>query len=81
MSRENFYFNDQLKQCQKLIPEFYESILEAAERGELWGITSEHSQLTQLELDLVPYVNNHWFKLSKIDVQQHPTRRKCLFLV
>ena len=46
MSRENFYFNDQLKQCQKLIPEFYESILEAAEGGELWGITSEHSQLT-----------------------------------
>ena len=35
MSRENFYFNDQLKQFQKFIPEFYESILEAAERGEL----------------------------------------------
>ena len=61
MSRENFYFNDQLKQCQKLIPEFYESTLEAAERGELWGITSDHSQLTQLELDLVSFVNNYWF--------------------
>ena len=58
MSRENFYFNHQLKQCEKLIPEFYESILEAAERGELWGITSEHSQLTQLELDLASCVNS-----------------------
>ena len=58
MSRENFYFNDQLKQCQKLIPEFYEIILEAAERGELWGITSKHSQLTQLELDLASCVNS-----------------------
>ena len=58
MSRENFYFNDQLKQCQKLIPEFYESILEAAERGELWGITSEHSQLVQLEFNLASCVNS-----------------------
>ena len=58
MSRENFYFNDQLKQCQKLIPEFYESILEAAERGELWWIISENGQLTQLELDLVSCVNS-----------------------
>ena len=58
MSRENFYFNDQLKQCQKLIPEFYESILEAAERGELWGITSEHSQLVQLELNLASCVKS-----------------------
>ena len=59
MSRENFYFNDQLKQCQKLIPEFYESILEAAERGELLGITSDHSQLIQLELDLASCVNSY----------------------
>ena len=58
MPRENFYFNDQLKQCQKLIPEFYESILEAAERGELWGITSEHSQLVQLELNLASCVKS-----------------------
>ena len=61
MSKENFYFNDQLKQCQKLIPEFYKSIFEAAERGELLGITSEHSQLTQLELDQASFVNSYWF--------------------
>ena len=42
----------------KHIPDFYESILEAAERGELWGITSDHSQSTQLELDLASYVNS-----------------------
>ena len=42
----------------KHIPEFYASILEAAERGELWGISSEHSQLTQLELDLTSCVKN-----------------------
>ena len=42
----------------KHIPEFYESILEAAERGELWGITSEHSQLVQLELNLVSCVKS-----------------------
>ena len=34
----------------KHIPEFYESILEVAERGELLGITSEYSQFTQLNL-------------------------------
>ena len=35
----------------KHTPEFYESILEAAERGELWGISLEQSQLHQLEFD------------------------------
>ena len=35
----------------KLIPELYESILEASERGELWGISTEQSHWTQLELD------------------------------
>ena len=58
MSKENFCFNHQLKQCEKLIPKFYESILEAAERGELWGITSEHSQLVQLELNLASCVKS-----------------------
>ena len=36
----------------KHIPEFYESILEASERGELCGISSEQSHWTQLEIDL-----------------------------
>ena len=36
----------------KHIPEFYESILEASERGELWGISTERSYWTQLEFDL-----------------------------
>ena len=36
----------------KHIPEFYESILEASERRELWGISSEQSHWTQLEIDL-----------------------------
>ena len=40
------------KRMSKHIPEFYESILEASERGELWGISSEQSHVTQLEIDL-----------------------------
>ena len=33
------------------IPDFYEFILEASKRGELWGICSEQNQWTQLEID------------------------------
>ena len=40
------------KRMSKHIPEFYESILEASERGELWGVSSEQSHWTQLEIDL-----------------------------
>jgi len=36
----------------KHIPEFYKSILEASERGELWGISSERSHWIQIEIDL-----------------------------
>ena len=32
-------------------PDFYKSILEAAERGELWGMYSEQDHFTQLEID------------------------------
>ena len=32
-------------------PDFYESILEASERGELWGI--ESNDLTPLEIQLI----------------------------
>tara|TARA_B100000700_G_scaffold272855_1_gene316743 strand:+ start:1478 stop:1612 length:135 start_codon:yes stop_codon:yes gene_type:complete len=42
----------------KHIPEFYESILEASQRGELWGISSEQNYWTQLEIDLNFYVNS-----------------------
>ena len=54
--KRKFLFQQSSKTISKHIPEFYESILEAAERGELWGITSEHSQLTQLELYLASCV-------------------------
>ena len=37
----------------KDIPEFYRSILEASDRGELWGISSEQSHWTQLEFDFI----------------------------
>ena len=36
----------------KHIPDFYESILEAFERGELWGKSSEQIRWTQLEIHL-----------------------------
>ena len=42
----------------KYIPEFYESILEASERGELWGISLVQSHWTQLEIDINSYVNS-----------------------
>ena len=42
----------------KHIPEFYESILEASERGELWGISTEPSNWTQLEIDLDSFVKS-----------------------
>ena len=44
------------KSMSKHIPEFYESILEASQRGELWGISSEQSHVTQLEIDLDSFV-------------------------
>ena len=40
------------KSMSKYIPEFYESTLEASERDELLGISSEPSHWTQLEIDL-----------------------------
>ena len=33
------------------IPDFYESIVEACERGELWGIEPPSNTSTQLEID------------------------------
>ena len=46
------------KTMSKHIPEFYESILEPAERGELWGISSEQSHWTQLEIDLDSFMKS-----------------------
>ena len=42
----------------KDIPEFYRSILEASDRGELWGISSEQSHWTQLEFDINSCMNS-----------------------
>ena len=33
------------------IPDFYESIVEACNRGELWGIETSSAESTQLEFD------------------------------
>ena len=41
----------QISSMSNHFPDFYQSILEAAERGELWG-TPEKIHLVQLELDL-----------------------------
>ena len=45
------------KTLSKHIPEFYEAILEASKRGELWGISTEQSHWTQLEIDLNSCMN------------------------
>ncbi len=42
----------------KDIPEFYRSIVEASDRGELWGIISEQSLWIQLELDINSCMNS-----------------------
>ena len=47
-----------IKTMSKDIPEFYRSILEASDRGELWGISSEQSYWTQLEIDFDSFVKS-----------------------
>ena len=46
------------KRMSNHIPEFYESILEASQRGELWGISSDQSHWTQLEIELKSCMNS-----------------------
>ena len=52
-------------------PDFYESILEASDKGELWGV--ENSYLTPLEIQLILsddfnwYIENQrWLKFEKV---------------
>ena len=56
--KRKFLLQQSTKTMSKHIPEFYESILEASERGELWGISSEQSHWTQLEIDLDSFVKS-----------------------
>jgi len=41
------------------IPEFYESIVEASNRGELWGIDPFANNTNQLEINFAPSVSNN----------------------
>ena len=56
--KRKFLLQQSTKTMSKDIPEFYRSILEASERGELWGISSDKSHWTQLEIDFNSYVNS-----------------------
>ena len=56
--KRKFLLLQSTKTMSKHIPEFYEFILEASERGELWGISSEQSHWTQLEIDLDSFVKS-----------------------
>ena len=56
--KRKFLLQQSTKTMSKDIPEFYESILEASERGELWGISSEQSHWTQLEFDINSSMNS-----------------------
>tara|TARA_Y100001968_G_C18848386_1_gene476930 strand:- start:87 stop:326 length:240 start_codon:yes stop_codon:yes gene_type:complete len=47
-----------LELMTKHVPEFYESIVEASERGELWGIDVFSNDNTQLEFDFDPCYTN-----------------------
>ena len=38
------------------IPEFYESIVEASDRGELWGLDQFSNNINQLEINFDPSV-------------------------
>ena len=40
------------------VPEFYESIVEASNRGELWGIDQFSNNIIQLEITFDPSVYN-----------------------
>ena len=53
-----FLLQQSTKTMSKDIPEFYKSILEASDRGELWGITSEQSHWTQIEFDINSCMKN-----------------------
>ena len=40
------------------IPEFYESIVEASDRGELWGLDQFSNTINQIEIYFDPSVYN-----------------------
>ena len=42
----------------KHLPEFYESIVEASKRGELWGVEIVQTDATQLEIDFTLIYTN-----------------------
>ena len=56
--KRKFLLQQSTKTMSKDIPEFYRSILEASDRGELWGISSEQSHWTQLEFDINSCMNS-----------------------
>ena len=56
--KRKFLLQQSTKTMSKDIPEFYRSILEASDRGELWGISSEQSHWTQMEFDVNYFMNN-----------------------
>ena len=56
--RRIFLLQQSTKTMSKDIPEFYRSILEASDRGELWGISSEQSHWIQLEFDINSCMNS-----------------------
>ena len=56
--KRKFLLQQSTKTMSKDIPEFYRSILEASDRGELWGISSEKYHWRQLEIDLNSCMNS-----------------------
>ena len=56
-TNRKYSFRTLIKKMPKRIPDFYKSILEAAERGESWGISIEHVKLIQLEIDINSFIN------------------------
>ncbi len=56
--KRKFLLQQSTKTMSKDMPEFYRSILEASERGELCGISSEQSHWIQLEFDINSCMNS-----------------------
>ena len=56
--KRKFLLLQSTKTMSNHIPEFHESILEASERGEIWGISTEQSHWTQLEIDLESFLKS-----------------------
>ncbi len=54
VAKQKFLSQLSINKLVKHNPDFYKSILEAADRGELWGVSVQQSHFKQLKFDFYP---------------------------